>query len=126
MPSGDYAITGGGALKLKGAKVQKKKKKRKDKSDLEKNLSTGHDGVIVKKTNESPPPADNTGDQEEDGQVRDDEVPEARKTESERRYEEVKKKRVSQTSAHQKITSRGTKDVRHMVTDFNNKNNTLC
>ncbi|QPG97240.1 hypothetical protein C2857_006016 [Epichloe festucae Fl1] len=96
MPSGDYIITGGGALKLKGAKVQKKKKKkRKDKSDLEKNLSTGDEGVIVKKTKESPPPADKTLDQEEDdGQARDDEVPEARKTESERRYEEVKKKRL--------------------------------
>ncbi|GAB0134421.1 hypothetical protein EsDP_00002795 [Epichloe bromicola] len=94
MPSGDYTITGGGALKLKGATVQKKRKKRKDKSDLEKNLSTGDDGVMVKKTKESPQAADKTGDQEEDGQVRADEVPEARKTESERRYEEVKKKRL--------------------------------
>ncbi|KAF5267396.1 hypothetical protein FOXYS1_1734 [Fusarium oxysporum] len=42
MGSDDYAaVGGGGALKLKGAKIHKKKKKR-DKTDLEKNLDTGN------------------------------------------------------------------------------------
>ncbi|KAG4259618.1 hypothetical protein FPRO06_06689 [Fusarium proliferatum] len=42
MGSDDYAaVGGGGALKLKGAKIHKKKKKR-DKTDLQKNLDTGN------------------------------------------------------------------------------------
>ncbi|EXF81728.1 hypothetical protein CFIO01_09549 [Colletotrichum fioriniae PJ7] len=44
MPLDDYASAVGGGLKLKGAKVTKpKKKKRRDKTDLEKNLETGGD-----------------------------------------------------------------------------------
>lgn len=96
MPSGDYTAIGGGALKLKGAKVQKKKKKRKDKSDLENNLSSGDSHAIALSKKEGPPAADNTGTLDEDRREQDDELPEVGKTESERRYEEVKRKRVSQ------------------------------
>ncbi|EFY96093.1 DUF1754 domain protein [Metarhizium robertsii] len=91
MPSGDYTAVGGGALKLKGAKVQKKKKK-KDKSDLERNLSAG-EGALAKSdgapaADEQPDPRDSKGDQsDDDGAV-------ARKTESERKYDEVRKKRL--------------------------------
>lgn len=87
MPSDDYApIGGGGALRIKGAKVNKKKKKR-DRTDLEKNLEAG-DGAVVKKTKKSPEPDDKKDEEEED-----DTVP-AVKTESERRHEEIKKQRV--------------------------------
>ncbi|KID87644.1 hypothetical protein MAJ_03384, partial [Metarhizium majus ARSEF 297] len=91
MPSGDYTAVGGGALKLKGAKVQKKKKK-KDKSDLERNLSAG-EGALAKSdgapaADEQPDHRDSKGDQsDDDGAV-------ARKTESERKYDEVRKKRL--------------------------------
>lgn len=88
MPSDDYAVIGGGgALKLKGAKVSKKKKKR-DKTDLEKNV-TG-DGAIVKKT-KSPDAEDSKRDEDQEEEP----LAPAIKTESERRYEEVRKKRVS-------------------------------
>lgn len=82
MGSDDYAVVGGGgALKLKGAKIQKKKKKR-SKTDLEKNLETG----AVKK--------DDKKDDDHQGEEDLDETPEVQKTESERRHEEIKKKRV--------------------------------
>ncbi|KAM0671028.1 hypothetical protein ACQRIT_001362 [Beauveria bassiana] len=100
MPSDDYALSsgGGGALKLKGAKVDKKKKKRRAKTDLEKNLATG-EGVspskelVTKKRKES---------EGEDGQAtedrrqveEEDDVAPVQKTESERQYEEAKKKRL--------------------------------
>lgn len=91
MPSDDYAVIGGGgALKLKGAKVSKKKKKR-DKTDLEKNVAG--DSALVKKT-KSPEVED---DKREEDREEEPLVP-AIKTESERRYEEVRKKRVSPES----------------------------
>ncbi|KAM3457675.1 hypothetical protein NHJ6243_007696 [Beauveria neobassiana] len=100
MPSDDYALSGGGggALKLKGAKVDKKKKKRRAKTDLEKNLATGEGAspskeLATKKHKES---------EGEDGQaaedrrqvVEEDDVAPVQKTESERQYEEAKKKRL--------------------------------
>jgi protein FAM32A len=90
MPSDDYAVAaGGGALKLKGFKVSKKKKK-KDKSDLEKNL-----GKEVVKKDKSPSHDHREPDEErEDGE---EPTTDAHKTESERRHDELRKKRVSQT-----------------------------
>lgn len=94
MPSDDYAAIGGGALRLKGAKVQKKKKKKRSKTDLEKNISKGDDNADARGI-------DDHGDDgpkkavAEQGEPEDDEAPAVPKTESERRYEEVKKKRVS-------------------------------
>ena len=98
MPSDDYAVAGGGALKLKGAKIDKKKKKKKSKSDLEKNLTTGDDeGAVVKKGS---PAAEGkeTKQRKEEEPEEDNEAPEVRKTEAELRYEEYKKKRVSNRS----------------------------
>ncbi|KAG5913654.1 hypothetical protein E4U42_000952 [Claviceps africana] len=101
MPSGDYTAVGGGALKLKGAKVQKNKKKRKANNDLEKNLSGGDtDDVVKTKKKSTPDDAQNSADQDVDRQeqaskdVQEEEVSEVRKTEAERRYEEVKRKRL--------------------------------
>ncbi|KAG6001983.1 hypothetical protein E4U21_003596 [Claviceps maximensis] len=105
MPSGEYTTIGGGALKLKGAKIQKKKKRRKDKNDLEKNLSGGDAGDVVKtKRDTIPADAPDAIEQDahrskqynnhSDNDIDENEVPEVRKTESERRYEEVKRKRL--------------------------------
>ncbi|KAG5932574.1 hypothetical protein E4U60_005152 [Claviceps pazoutovae] len=92
MPSGEYSTIGSGALKLKGAKIQKKKKKRKPKADLDKDLA------IQKREADD---AQNSDDQDkqrqeqnEDHEDADGEVLEPRKTEAERRYEEVKRKRL--------------------------------
>ncbi|KAG6097975.1 hypothetical protein E4U30_000162 [Claviceps sp. LM220 group G6] len=92
MPSGEYTTIGSGALKLKGAKIQKKKKKRKPKVDLDKDLA------IQKREADD---AQNSDDQDkqrqeqnEDHEDADREVVEPRKTEAERRYEEVKRKRL--------------------------------
>lgn len=85
MPSDDYTtVGGGGALKLKGAKVTKKKK-RKDKSDLEKNLGAGPSGKEVAERGSLP-----REEPEEDEAV-------STKTDSERRHDELKKKRVCGT-----------------------------
>ncbi|KAK2064678.1 DUF1754-domain-containing protein [Colletotrichum caudatum] len=114
MPLDEYASAVGGGLKLKGAKVGKPKKKRREKSDLEKNLETGDEGgtsgALVKhhdeaaggddddgrkkKSKKSRNPeaeaevdADQDRDDDDDGRV-------VRKTEAERRYEERKRKRL--------------------------------
>lgn len=96
MPSDDYALTsgGGGALKLKGAKIDKKKKKKRVKTDLEKNLTTGDDAassreLVANKKDASEDAEGRVEGDEEDG------TSAAQKTESERQYEETKKKRVS-------------------------------
>lgn len=82
MPSDDYTtVGGGGALKLKGAKVTKKKK-RKDKADLEKNLGAGLSGKEVAERGSLPR---EQPEEHEEGET---------KTESERRHDELKKKRV--------------------------------
>ncbi|EFQ29780.1 hypothetical protein CGRA01v4_03704 [Colletotrichum graminicola] len=118
MPLDEYASAVGGGLKLKGAKVGKpKKKKRREKSDLEKNLETGDEGgtsgALVKHRDEAAggddddrkkknskkggvsqdleaeaeAGADEDRDDNDDGRV-------VRKTEAERRYEERKRKRL--------------------------------
>ncbi|KAJ2980800.1 hypothetical protein NUW58_g6852 [Xylaria curta] len=92
MPADEYASTGtGGALKLKGAKVQKAKKKKKSKGQdkdksaaLERSMSTGskeRDGS--NKDAERAATPDHGSDHE----------PEY-KTEAERRHEEAMKKKV--------------------------------
>lgn len=102
MPLDDYAaVGGGGALRLKGAKVTKsKKKKKKDKAGLEKALSEASgealalvkkddgDEVVEKKSKKSR----KGGDEEEDDE---EGVPVARKTEAQRKLDEVRRKRVS-------------------------------
>lgn len=98
MPLDDYASLGGGALRLKGAKVTKKKK-RKEKSGLEKALSGGETSVVkaersdegekrkAKKRKDSEEREGEEGEEEE-------ERPVVRKTEAERRLDELKRKRV--------------------------------
>lgn len=92
MPSDDYvSVGGGGALKLKGAKVNKKKKKKSSKSDLEKNLGSGSSSsssskAITKKDDDANDDHEDNGD-----------APGRYKTETERRYEEARKKKVRKT-----------------------------
>jgi protein FAM32A len=108
MSSGDYTAVGGGALKLKGGKIQKKKKKR-DKSDLETKISTGE--TALAKTDPTTPVDNGTKSPGNKGDQSEDDVPVARRTESERKYEETRKKRVStrrQKSAARKLTANGT------------------
>ncbi|SCV54784.1 uncharacterized protein FFB14_13786 [Fusarium fujikuroi] len=86
MGSDDYAaVGGGGALRLKGAKIHKKKKKR-DKTDLQKNLDTGNKDEEKRKKNSE--------DGEEQGPHDDEDKPEVQKTEAQKRHEEIKKKRL--------------------------------
>ncbi|KAF5641105.1 hypothetical protein F52700_3440 [Fusarium sp. NRRL 52700] len=89
MGSDDYAaVGGGGALKLKGAKIHKKKKKR-DKTDLEKNLDTGNKDEEKRKKKKT------EGGQEQEPDDEDKEgKPEVQKTEAQKRHEEIKKKRL--------------------------------
>ncbi|KAL0943714.1 uncharacterized protein CTRU02_201601 [Colletotrichum truncatum] len=115
MPLDEYASIGGG-LKLKGAKVGKpKKKKRKDKSDLEKNLDDGSEGgALVKRRSDE----DEVDEKRAKGKKRRSAEPEAQdeddeegrgvvhKTEAERRYEERKRKRVSSFSYSGRSTGR--------------------
>ncbi|KAJ4327619.1 hypothetical protein N0V84_002009 [Fusarium piperis] len=87
MASDDYTVVGGGgALKLKGSKVHKKKKKRDKKTDLEKNLDTGK--------REGPIPDKEAKDEPRDQE--DDDRPQVQKTEAEKRHDEIKKKRLLQ------------------------------
>lgn len=96
MPSGEYTTIGSGALKLKGAKIQKKKKKRKPKVDLDKDLAIQkREADDAQNSND---PDKQRQEQNEDHENVDGEVLEPRKTEAERRYEEVKRKRVSRAN----------------------------
>lgn len=118
MPADDYAVAGGGALKLKGGKVQKSKKKRKDKSaaNLERSLSIIDDdggdsaspsastskGVIENKNKKGKKgkrhDKDNNDDADGkkfDGDNDGDDVPAPEyKTEAERRHEEIQRRKV--------------------------------
>lgn len=100
MPSDEYSSFGKGPLKLKGGggKVKKHKKKKDKVPDLEKALSTGETTsgeprdsdagekqIEQRKKSKSPVQED---DDNEEGPVR-------QKTEAERRFEEARKKKVS-------------------------------
>lgn len=81
MPSEEYKSAGGGALRIKGAKVKKHKKK-KDKSALEKNLA-------------EPKKEESQDKDEEKEEVEEEEEPSrSHKTEAERRFEEARRKRL--------------------------------
>jgi protein FAM32A len=101
MPLDEYSSLGGGALRLKGAKVTKKKKKKRDKDTLEKALSGGDSTALVKagRDGDGARSGDEVGERErgrEGSEVVDEEDrPYVRKTEAERRFEELKRKRVS-------------------------------
>jgi protein FAM32A len=101
MPSGEYSGAAGGALKLKGGKIQKSKKKKskskdKDVSSKLERSSRSTSAVAESKddngnvADKAVIPATTTSDHEEDDTTE-------YKTEAERRHEEAMKKRVSET-----------------------------
>ncbi|KAK3997572.1 hypothetical protein QBC44DRAFT_315115 [Cladorrhinum sp. PSN332] len=120
MPSSDYATVARGALKLKGgvpnaAGVPKKKKKKSKSSsttDLEKNLSTGESKSPAAP---SPPPpetepADTTTTattKQQEFNDDDDNDDLKNKTEAERRFAEVKRKRLKDLASNDPAASRG-------------------
>ncbi|KAI5923862.1 hypothetical protein F4810DRAFT_667842 [Camillea tinctor] len=108
MPSDDYAsVGGGGALKLKGGKVQKSKKtkKKEDKSvssNLERSLSAQPDLA----TPSEPPKSrrDDTGGLDRPhGSDRED--ADEHKTEAERRHEEASRKKMLKMLQDPKLSS---------------------
>jgi protein FAM32A len=107
MGSDDYSSAAGGALRLKGAKIKKHKKK-KEKSSLETALSTGdptpsrrsrsatpgesRDSKALdrrKKSDDAP-----VKDRNSDGSVEDEEETPRVKTATELRFEEARRKKV--------------------------------
>lgn len=107
MAADDYAVAGGGALKLKGAKIQKSKKKKKDKgkdgsSNLERSLSIveGESSKDVAKREKGKdrqsddPERAGTPKKTDDGDAN-EEDPADYKTEAERRHEEIQRRKVS-------------------------------
>lgn len=99
MPSDDYAPVGGGALRIKGAKVKKHKKKSK-KTDLEKNLSTGESSRSQEEgeaadENDSKSP---TNKKQKDDEREEEQQPERHKTEAEKRFDEVRRKKLLELS----------------------------
>lgn len=104
MPSDEYASVGGGALRIKGAKVSKKHKKKKNKTDLEKNLSTGEPSSSSTKNRETDDPNEVRLQEHEQGHKNDSEddrdqgPSKSRKTEAERRFEEVRRKKLLELS----------------------------
>ncbi|KAI0123084.1 hypothetical protein BJ170DRAFT_687787 [Xylariales sp. AK1849] len=94
MPSDDYAsFSGGGALRLKGGKINKTKKRKKGKpSDLERSLSTG-EASEAKELEENKKPG-KSADGEEREAKEEENGPVDYKTETERRHEEFKRKKM--------------------------------
>lgn len=89
MPSDEYKSAGGGALRIKGAKVKKNKTKKKEKkSDLEKNLVAGGSSKDPK-IGDEPPEEEVENEAEEDA-----EPSKGHKTEAERRFDEARKKKL--------------------------------
>lgn len=117
MPSDDYAPVGGGALRIKGAKVKKHKKKSKTssgKTDLEKNLSTGEkastraeqreeeeevaDGDEPNSSTNKKHLKEGDGDGDEQEEEEGPQRTERRKTEAEKRFEEARRKKLLELS----------------------------
>lgn len=119
MPADDYASAStGGALRLKGAKVKKNKKKKAGKSDLEKNLSTGSGGgesssasKLTKEASE-----DNDGQQ---AQNTASPPPQRRKTEAERRFDEARRKKLLEMAEEAKARPQLLKTHKERVEELN-------
>ncbi len=94
MPASEYASFGGGALKLKGAKVKKHKKKNKD-ADLEKNLSTGGEpSTALEKPEEDTTEKKREKRSKSQDNQEEEPLPDMSMTEAERRLAEAKQKKV--------------------------------
>ncbi|KAL2162718.1 hypothetical protein VTH06DRAFT_6554 [Thermothelomyces fergusii] len=135
MPSDEYAAVARGPLKLKGgAGVTKKSKKKKDKgkgkaaTDLEKNLSTGGGDGIREGSEGALVPAGEDGAPEE---VQKEDGPSASasasasaveddyKTEAERRFAEIKRKRLKELAESKRVRPELLKTHKQRVEELN-------
>lgn len=100
MPSDDYAVfSGGGILKLKGGKISKNKKKKKDRpTDLERSLSTGEASASKELEKSSSSKKRSKDEERVEEEAPEEEEPVDYKTEAQRRHEEYKKKKVCHRS----------------------------
>ncbi|KAI1092351.1 DUF1754-domain-containing protein [Rostrohypoxylon terebratum] len=118
MPADDYAsVGGGGALKLKGGRVQKNKKKKKTKSNLECSLSTTDDSASQDAKQKQAREADKADKpRQDDG---DDEDIVEHKTEAERRHEEANRKKMLKMLEDPKVASEFRKTHKERVEGLN-------
>ncbi|KAI0167172.1 DUF1754-domain-containing protein [Hypoxylon sp. FL1284] len=110
MPSNDYAsVGGGGALKLKGGKVQKTKKKKKSKiPSLEQSTAAGDDSAPKAERSSQSESKDTTGEPMAD-----------RKTEAERRHDEANRKKMMKMLEDPKLASEFRKTHKERVEGLN-------
>ncbi|KAI0852159.1 DUF1754-domain-containing protein [Daldinia vernicosa] len=116
MPVDDYvSAAGAGALKLKGGKIQKNKKKKKTKvSTLERSLTPGDSSASKPKDVEDPRQRDSKDpDDGDDGDIVE------QKTEAERRYEEANRKKMLKMLEDPKIASEFRKTHKERVEGLN-------
>ncbi|KAI5856220.1 DUF1754-domain-containing protein [Durotheca rogersii] len=113
MPADDYLSVGGGALRLKGGKVQKTKKKKKSNApDLNRSLPAWDDSA--RQDVETPQQSDHRKD-ENDGDRDEAEY----KTEAERQYEEANRKKMLKVVQDPKLTSEFRKTHKERVEGLN-------
>ncbi|KAI1414214.1 DUF1754-domain-containing protein [Hypoxylon sp. FL1857] len=111
MPADEYApVAGGGALKLKGGKVQKTKKKKKSKpANLERALSI-EDDSSTREVAKS---------RQDDGKDENNEDTVEHKTEAERRHEEANRKKMFKMLEDPKVASEFRKTHKERVEGLN-------
>ncbi|KAI1464631.1 DUF1754-domain-containing protein [Daldinia caldariorum] len=117
MPADDYVTAAGtGALKLKGGKIQKTKKKKKTKTpNLEHSLTPGESSNSKLKDVDDPRERDTKDAEDGDG---DGDVVE-HKTEAERRYEEANRKKMLKMLEDPKVASEFRKTHKERVEGLN-------
>ncbi|GAB1201806.1 hypothetical protein APSETT445_000398 [Aspergillus pseudonomiae] len=121
MPADEYSVGGGGKLKLKGSKVSdgriEKKKKKAKKSNPESGSKKESEDAPSASTSqavddkESPPTSLPPQDEESDAGVS---AGAAGKTEAERKYEEMRKKRLQE-----RLKREGVKTHKERVEELN-------
>lgn len=106
MPADEYAVAGGGALKLKGGKVQKTKKKKKTTTTNKEGGSNLERSLAVVEGESSKNVAEKQGKKKQRNEAKDTKSPENsdnddggenvadHKTEAERRHEEIQRRKV--------------------------------
>ncbi|KNG45714.1 DUF1754-domain-containing protein [Stemphylium lycopersici] len=121
MPSSDYTAASSGALKLKGAGIDKKKKKKKPKSTNDPTKATDEASTDVAKR----PTTDDDARKSHSGTPARSISPEAaersirggggrQKTEAEKRYDEMRRKRLEE-----KMKKEGVKTHKEKVEELN-------
>ncbi|KAI1823146.1 hypothetical protein F4861DRAFT_540253 [Xylaria intraflava] len=116
MPTNDYVSAGtGGALKLKGAKVQKSKKKKSDKTK-QKDKSTNLERSLHSTETQSKE-RDDSNDIERAASDRESEA--EYKTEAERRHEEAMKKKMQRMLEDPTLASEIRKTHKERVESLN-------